>query len=71
MDGQEPFRIDFLTKISGVKFEDAWKMKIEATYDNLNIPFLSYDHLILSKISSQRGKDKLDIEELQKIKRLS
>lgn len=71
MDGEEPFKIDFLTKISGVEFEDAWKLKIEATYDNLNIPFLSYNHLILSKITSTRGKDKIDIEELQKIKKLS
>lgn len=70
MDGEEPFKIDFLTKISGVEFEDAWKVKIEATYDNLNIPFLSYNHLILSKINSTRGKDKIDIEELQKIKKL-
>lgn len=71
MDGEEPFKIDFLTKISGVEFDDAWKLKIEATYDNLNIPFLSYNHLILSKITSTRGKDKIDVEELQKIKKLS
>lgn len=71
MDGEEPFKIDFLTQISGVKFEEAWKLKIEATYDNLNIPFLSYNHLILSKITSTRGKDKIDVEELQKIKKLS
>lgn len=71
MDGEEPFKIDFLTKISGVEFDDAWKLKIEATYDALIIPFLSYNHLILSKITSTRGKDKIDIEELQKIKKLS
>jgi hypothetical protein len=63
MDGEEPFKIDFLTKISGVVFEDAWELKIEATFDALTIPFLSYNHLILSKISSSRSKDKIDIEE--------
>lgn len=71
MDGEEPFKIDFLTKISGVEFDDAWKLKEEANYDNLTIPFLSYNHLILSKITSTRGKDKIDVEELQKIKKLS
>jgi predicted nucleotidyltransferase len=70
MDGEEPFKIDFLTKIPGVEFDDAWKLKVEATYDALTIPFLSYNHLILSKITSTRGKDKIDIEELQKIKKL-
>jgi hypothetical protein len=67
MDGEEPFRIDFLTKLSGVKFDEAWTSKIEAQYDGLTIPFLDYKHLILSKIASNRPKDKIDIEELQKI----
>jgi hypothetical protein len=70
MDGEEPFKIDFLTRLSGVQFDEAWKLEIEATYDALTIPFLSYNHLILSKITSTRGKDKIDVEELQKIKKL-
>jgi predicted nucleotidyltransferase len=70
IDGEEPFKIDFITKISGVNFDDAWASKIEATYDNLSIPFLNYNHLILSKISTNRAKDKIDVEELQKINAL-
>lgn len=66
-DGIPPFRIDFLTRISGVKFEEAWTQKIEVDIDNLKVPFIHYNHLIISKMSSSRLKDKLDIEELQKI----
>ncbi len=68
-DGVEPFRIDFLTKISNVSFDEAWGNKNSVEIDGLNIPFLNLQHLIASKFSSERTKDKLDIEELQKIQK--
>jgi predicted nucleotidyltransferase len=68
MDGEEPFRIDFLTKISGVNFDDAWNLREVASFDGLKIPFIHYNHLILSKLSSDRLKDKVDVEELQKLR---
>ena len=36
----------------------------------MNIPILHQNHLILSKISNNRAKDRLDVEELQKIQAL-
>ena len=36
----------------------------------MKIPVLHLNHLILSKIANDRIKDKLDIEELQKLKQL-
>lgn len=66
--GEKPRRIDFITKISNVLFEEAFK---EANYllieDELNIPVIHYNHLILSKLTTGRAKDKADIEELQRI----
>jgi predicted nucleotidyltransferase len=68
VDGEEPFKIDFMTFISGVTFSDAWQ-KMEATViDGLKINFIHIDHLVISKIATDRLKDKLDIEMLQKIK---
>ncbi len=67
IDGEEPFKIDFMTQVSGVNFDDAWKQKIIANIDDLNIPFLHLSDLIVSKITTGRNKDKIDIEELQKI----
>lgn len=67
-DGKEPFKIDFMNFVSGINFEDAWKKKIMTEFDDLLLPFIEFEHLILTKITSERLKDKLDVEELQKIK---
>lgn len=67
---EPPEKVDFLTLINGVKYPEADQQKIIAEADNLKIPFLHLDHLILSKINSDRLKDKADIEELQNINRL-
>lgn len=69
-DGEEPFQIDFLTKLAGVNFDEAWDLKNDILIDGIVVPFLHFNHLILSKISSNRPKDKIDIEELQKIQKL-
>ncbi|MBL7889646.1 MAG: nucleotidyltransferase [Bacteroidia bacterium] len=70
MDGEEPFRIDFMTFISGVNFTDAYKKRQIELLDGIKIPFIHLNELIISKISSGRTKDKLDVEQLQKIRSL-
>lgn len=70
VDGEEPFKIDFMTFISGVTFEEAWPKKVVANLDGLNIPFIHLNHLVLSKFSTGRSQDKIDIEKLQKINQL-
>jgi predicted nucleotidyltransferase len=67
---QEPARVDCLTHISGVSFEEAYKQKVVTDVEGLLVPFINYNHLILSKITTNRLKDKADIEELQKIQTL-
>lgn len=68
-DGDEPFRIDFHTKVSGVNFDEAWKEKQTIEIDGLTINFLHIKHLIATKITTGRPKDKIDIDELQKIQK--
>lgn len=65
--GSKPNQIDFLTKISGVTFEDAWQKKSMLPLMDKLVPVIQYHHLILTKITSERLKDKADVEELQKI----
>lgn len=67
---QVPERIDCLTHISGVSFNEAFDQKIITETDGLEVPFISLKHLILTKISTDRSKDKADIDELQKIEAL-
>lgn len=64
---EEPQRVDFLTKVNMVSFEEADRDKIIADLDGTEIPFLHLRHLILSKLNTGRAKDRADVEELQKI----
>jgi hypothetical protein len=65
--GEKPFQVEFLTIISGVTFDEAIERKELMPFENSLIPFLNLEHLILSKLTSGRVKDKLDVEELQRI----
>lgn len=65
--GEEPQKIDFLTKVNLLSFEDAFANKMIASLDGLDIPYLHYKDLVLMKINTSRIKDKADVEELQRI----
>ena len=67
--GKIPRRIDFINRITGVNFEEAKSDVKHLPLGDELIPVISYDHLILSKISNNRAKDKSDVEELQRIKK--
>ena len=62
--GVEPVRVDFISKISGVKFEKAWKNRIRGRYGNIEVNFIGRIELIKNKQSTDRPRDKLDAEEL-------
>ena len=65
--GKKPRRVDFLTNISGITFDVAEKEVNHFPLQNEMIPIIQYHHLILSKITSERIKDKADVQELQNI----
>lgn len=65
-----PFVIDFLTKIVGVKWNEAWGLRNNIDLDNLNIPFIHINHLKQNKLISGRAKDLNDISQLMRIEEL-
>jgi len=65
--GVAPNRIDILTDIDGVTFEEAWKKRQRATFDNLEAWTLHIDDLIRNKAASNRPKDRLDLAQLQEL----
>jgi len=67
--GKKPRRIDFLNRISGITYDEAEKEVNHFPLENSSVPIIHYEHLILSKISNERAKDKADVEELQRINR--
>jgi len=64
--GIAPRRIDIITHIDGVRFQDAYKAGKVIEVEGLRIPFLSKEDLIKNKRSTGREKDKLDAEYLSR-----
>lgn len=59
--GIPPRRIDVLTSISGVGFEEAWQGRTTLEVDGLTLPFLGLEQLRANKVASGRPKDLADI----------
>lgn len=65
--GIEPNRIDILTDIDGLKFEDAWNNKQVAKFDELQTYTLEIHDIIKNKEASNRPKDQLDLVQLKEL----
>lgn len=63
--GKQPFRIDVLNTISGVRFETAWKQRIRVKFGKRVVPIIAKQHLLKNKLASGRAKDMADIEALR------
>lgn len=66
--GHEPNRIDLLTSISGVDFEEAWASRVCGQIEGLPVTIIGREALLRNKASSGRSKDLIDLNELQKQK---
>ena len=66
--GVAPRRIDIITKISGIEFNDAYQQRQIVEMQGLSIPILSLGDLIRNKRSTGRDKDRLDADRLEKEK---
>jgi hypothetical protein len=62
--GLPPRRIDLLTSVSGVEFDEAWADRVTHTVGLLAVPFIGRDALIRNKRASGRAKDLADVEAL-------
>ncbi len=63
--GRPPNRIDLLTSISGVEFEEAWASRVVQDLDGVPVSFLAKELLVKNKIATGRTKDLADVEKLQ------
>ena len=64
--GVAPRRIDIITTISGIGFDDAQKQQQIIKIEGLSIPILSLDDMIRNKRATGRDKDRLDADRLEK-----
>jgi Nucleotidyl transferase of unknown function (DUF2204) len=62
--GVPPNRIDVLTSITGVSFEEAWAGRAKVMVGETPVNFIGREALILNKRRTGRAQDKADLEAL-------
>lgn len=65
--GVHPNRIDLLTAITGVTYEEAWASRVRADLDGMPASFIGREQLIRNKESTARPRDLADVAELRKL----
>jgi len=68
--GNPPLRIDLLTGISGVSFEEAWKDRIVTHIARVQVAVIGLEALIRNKQAAARPKDLVDVLALKQLKPL-
>ena len=63
--GRAPHRIDLLTGISGVPWQEAWESRILANFGGLEIPVIGKAALEANKIATGRPQDIADVARLR------
>lgn len=63
--GVSPSRIDILTSIEAVEFNDAWRDRLEVEIEGLSVPVIGRAHLIVNKKAVGRPQDLADVERLE------
>lgn len=63
--GIAPLRIDILTNIDGVEFDDAWAARLHVRFADQTVAVLSQAHLIQNKRIVGRAQDLADVEWLE------
>jgi hypothetical protein len=62
--GVPPNRIDLLTSLTGVTFDEAWASRVEAVVGETRVNFIGREALILNKRLTGRAQDRADLEAL-------
>jgi hypothetical protein len=65
--GQEPNRIDLITRIDGVSFDDVWRSKVAGRLGDTAVWFISAADYVRNKRAAGRIKDLADAEEIEKM----
>lgn len=62
--GVPPLRVDLLTGISGVTWDEAWRGRVAGEFGHVAVAFLGINELRRNKQASGRQKDLADLEAL-------
>jgi hypothetical protein len=67
--GVAPGRIDVLTSLTGLRFQDVWRRRRRASYGPARIALLSESDFVRNKRKLGRARDIADAEEVEEILR--
>ena len=63
--GYPPNRIDLLTNLAGLDFEDCYPSKVEVVIEDVKVNFIDLENLKINKKSTGRHQDLADLENLE------
>jgi len=64
--GKEPYRIDLLTFLTALDFDECYQRKLDAVFEGVPLAVISLDDLLKNKRETARYKDLMDVEEFEK-----
>jgi len=67
--GQPPGRIDILSGVSGVAFDDAWPHRMSTSIEGQVVHVIGFDQLVTNKRAAGRPKDLVDVMRLERMAR--
>ena len=65
--GMPPLRIDVITDVDGVEFEEAWPDRLETSFGGVPAFVISRHHLITNKKTAARLQDLADVQQLEAV----
>jgi|CZKU01.1.fsa_nt_gi hypothetical protein len=67
--GEPPARIDVLTQIEGVRFEDAWPRRLETSFGSVRCAVIGRIDLLTNKRAAGRPQDLADVAALERLEK--
>jgi hypothetical protein len=65
--GVPPVRIDLITSITGVSWDEAWAGRVAGRYGDMPVSFIGREQFITNKRATGRPKDVADLEVLGEV----
>lgn len=62
--GMPPVRIDLITSLTGVSWEDVWSRKSSGSYGDIPVHYVGREQLVANKRATGRLRDLADLERL-------
>jgi hypothetical protein len=67
--GEPPSRVDILTRIDGVRFEDAWPRRLQTSLGPVRCGVIGWADLLVNERAAGRPQDLADVAALEKLEK--